>query len=817
MKAGKILSTFLALPGLYALFALAWLLTIPSDPKNSLLLGLSPGRIAIAVFLVLALMGSWFMAWSAYSKTGRSLAFVELQLKKNSLRWAQVTSLFVIILMGLLCIPTQYLGSYQAIFERLLPVLYWGLAVTLQVVAGILFWAAKQRWTVVKHSENINRVLRASALVLVILLFLWSIIALSGVGLNAKEYWSKAAVPILWPQILIILIVGISLPGYFSQRRFSFDLIFPIVLWLVAFILWGTQNYTPGTFDTLPRPPENQIFPINDAFIFDRAAQKTLIGERILSDTIDKPLFIAQLSLAHLLTGANFSNFFIFQVGFFALIPVIGYFLGRELHSQQLGAAFGLLLLIKEYNAITLTNYISVSTSKMILSEPLTTMLVLLSTLFLVRWLKTPEYLNRNLWLAGGLLGLAGLTRLNSLTILPAALLVIGLATHFNIKKWSIASLILGLFIGITFLPWQARNQIVSGNPLNFIHAKTQGVIVEERYDVLLAQNQPAQDPNNKFGATISNYILLGQKITNHYLHNLISITVMTPLTPQLFNLKDMIRQPYWKLEWAGELQPGGAVILASVFIFIAIGMGTAWVKRGPAGLAPLAVALGYNLSAAIALTSGGRYLVPFEWGMLLYFLFAAVEISGWLGYILAGNAPPQMPEKISPTDAKPVRGMIITGFLFFFLGALPVLVESIPPNRYTQPVTLDAFLQAATQAAPLSADDVSALETLYTDPQARLLHGRLLYPRYYPAGQFDSPDTNDPLLGAMNLDRLTFYFAASADAFVVMPLSTPPAAPMHGTDIWLLGCQKDGYVEAVSLVLSDRIYSQDNLLNSCR
>ena len=47
---------------------LAYLFAIPADPKNILLLGLSPARLGLTGVLILAILFSLFMTWSLHKQ-----------------------------------------------------------------------------------------------------------------------------------------------------------------------------------------------------------------------------------------------------------------------------------------------------------------------------------------------------------------------------------------------------------------------------------------------------------------------------------------------------------------------------------------------------------------------------------------------------------------------------------------------------------------------------------------------------------------------------------------------------------------------------
>jgi hypothetical protein len=276
-----------------------------------------------------------------------------------------------------------------------------------------------------------------------------------------------------------------------------------------------------------------------------------------------------------------------------------------------------------------------------------------------------------------------------------------------------------------------------------------------------------------------------------------------------------------WKLEWDGGLSAGGFAILFGGLSLMAFGIGTAWVRMKTAGLAPLAIALGYNISTALALTSGGRYMLPFEWLVILYFGIGMVELIRWLGMLLKPSTGTAL-EALQPDSPQPVRqtpraALAVTVFTFLFLGSLPVLLEFTPPERYVRQANIADFLEANQAIPDFPRQQVDAL---VQDPAARIYNGRALYPRYYEAKQGDISDMTDPLLAPFSFDRLTFYLAGPTDENIVLPVQGVPNDFIPGADAWVLGCQREGYVEAVVVILRDRenvrLYSQPELKPTC-
>jgi len=830
LKQRLFLFLYFLFPALTAFAAIVWLASIPSDSQNAVLFGMSKSRLLIAGILGLTAACFFFLAIQA-SKT---IYWLEKKLASHQVLVlsALASGLLIVISFTFLAIPDKYLGEFWAIEERLRPLMIWILLVSIQALAGLVGWQIRKKDEAVAALKT-NAV--PYGITLALLLLVWIFIAVTHLGLSGENsFWSKAGVPILWPQVMLSLVIALALQFLLTRfTKLSYKIIWLDIglctlIWLAAVILWNNQSYVPGVFNTQPRPPTGEIYPINDSAIFDLAAQKMLIGQDMTSDAQDKPFFIAYLAVLHWFAGNSFNIFYLLQIIIYAFIPILGNFIGKTLHSRAFGLMFAVLLIIKEQNAIALTNYIHVSTSKMILSEMLTTLGALLFTLLLIRWLKNPIVANSNLWLAGGVLGLTSLVRLNSIGILPVAILLIGLALKFKWKSWATASILVSVFLMISAVPWLVRNAAINGNPFNFISGKTSGVIVNQRYNPLIEQNAPPKTEVNTPSpepSTLKKFLTIGQSAATNYMHNLIGIAVMLPPSLELYKLLDETRLPYWKMEWDGSLLPDAFWIILAVLALTALGIASAWKGWRVAGLAPLAVILGYNITTAISLTSGGRYLVPMDWCVLLYFSMGLFDATCWLLALFGWPRTNEMlgPQPFEPSK-KPILSIPITALMFLFLGAVPVFMETLPVQRYPVHVNINDFIEANQSIPEFSDTNITvSITSLAKDPLTKVFYGRALYPRYYGENKGDSDIFKIlPLISSTSYDHLSFYLISTAgDASVILPTSDKISPALAGADTWVLGCQREHHFEAVLVVFRAgdiaKVYQQEPFKTNCQ
>jgi hypothetical protein len=642
-------------------------------------------------------------------------------------------------------------------------------------------------------------------------------------------------VPVLSYQILaawlgaVLVFELLFLTQKHMKRTFWFDIGVSLVIALLAIVLWGSQLLPPSTFNAPPQPPNYASYPSSDAIVYDRTAQNMLMGNGI-NRSIDKPLYIAYLAILKFFTGSDYVEIIRLQVILFALIPITLYWIGKSLHSRPLGVMVALLSVFKEMNAIAATDLIQVSNVKMIMTEVATLAGVLLMLLFFINWLKRPSIHNPALWITGGLLGLTGLVRLNILAAVPFLVLAIGWSLRFKLKQWIAASTVLVLFSGLAIAPWMVRNGYSYGDPLTFVSAKTSDVIVDNRYEPII--NKSASDDPNFISAeqsdadhagappsSLSRYFTLAQNMSSHFVHNLLGITFMIPPTPVLHDLYQMIRLPYWSVQWDGSLLPGNSLFLILTLALIAFGIGTAYTRIGVAGLAPLFVVLGYNLSTALSLTSGGRYLVPFDWGAILYLCIGIMELTLWVAAILHGKINQAiLVSKSSEQDEiqAPVRKyrllpsvVLVTGIILV-LGAVPVILENLFPKQFTaiEPSAELVDHYQSTIAAGLSSDQ-DGLKEFITGQNAQWLMGSAMYPRFFRENEGD-PGRQDALRGPFDFARTTFYLLNQRMMTVILPIEHLPDYFPNTANLIVVGCQQSNYFEAAAVIVradTDTIY----------
>jgi hypothetical protein len=238
-------------------------------------------------------------------------------------------------------------------------------------------------------------------------------------------------------------------------------------------------------------------------------------------------------------------------------------------------------------------------------------------------------------------------------------------------------------------------------------------------------------------------------------------------------------------------------------------------------------VILGYNITTAISLTSGGRYLVPMDWGVLFYFSIGLLDAVLWLlalfGWHL-NNEPINQQPLLNQHNGKTFQRLLATSLVFLFLGASPIFLETLPVQRYPIIVGVDDFAKANRSLPDISPPKITEnIANLSKDPLARVYYGRALYPRYFGENKGDGASLEqDPLIGSAPFDHLSFYLIGGTfDTAVVLPTSARISPFIAGADTWVIGCQRTNHLEAILVVFRAndivRVYQQEPFKTTCQ
>jgi hypothetical protein len=803
--------------GLEGVVVTFFLLQKQSEASSQLLGGVSFERLLFAL-IILFFAGILLGGGIYLKKNVKRKIFVENWLKRNDdlLRFLFLgisLSLFIFIFL----VPDYRFGKYLGYYEQVLPALVWFFLLSLQFLGVLLLMHGRENklyeWKF--FSAPFFWVLLGG------FLLVWLFIAKTGLGVTPDDrYWNEVGIPLLPEQILISLLgalslvfllkkvsaMGILTANFFSEKK---DRLIFFFLWGLTAFFWIKEPLPKNFFAVGPYPPFDQYFPYVDAAYFDIGGQFALIGQGFFNGLfIDRALLSGILAFIHLFVGQDYMDVIAVQVILFSVFPALLYLLGTRLHSRLLGFSLAFLSVFKVLNAIASSSFLLSSHPKFFLTAFPTAMVLAFFAYNLVSWYRADGRYSA-LVAAGAALGIGVMFRTH-LMLYFALIAFLALVKYW--RKWKKAALSFGMFVFAFLLavsPWMWRTAQVIGNPFFFLSSLNR--VMDHRYsfdvnDPVGVESEavfsylperayrmnPQGVPDDPYPFSHS-FVMI---TANHFSHNLVTSFLMLPTTPIFHDLKPTVMEayPFWgKLGdgWAdGRMSLASKVGVFFNLFLIAWGAYWLWRKRGFAAFIPLFVFLVYHAANAVARTSGGRYLVPVDWVLVLYYLVGLWEFIFFALCFLQLDDVVKLPvfgqrESLALRKAPLSRSIVAVLPFFLLVLSMPILEASIP-QRYpdmTQEELVETYF-------PEHADE---LGVFLAEPRAEILLGRALHPRFYEKRQGDPL----PLYQAFtprDYSRLAFsLIGIQGKIDVMLPLGENPAFLPATPDVVVVGCRYPG------------------------
>jgi hypothetical protein len=295
--------------------------------------------------------------------------------------------------------------------------------------------------------------------------------------------------------------------------------------------------------------------------------------------------------------------------------------------------------------------------------------------------------------------------------------------------------------------------------------------------------------------------------VPNHFLHNILTSILVLPTSPILDDLRHTVRErfPYWNPKWNGSFPFPSLLLFSLNLFFITLGISVAWKQWQLVGITPLAIFMFYDLSNAFARTSGGRYVVPIDWIVTVYFLMGVFQIitiaASSLGLRWSLFTETTQQDVVKPNFTwNDLSRTIVTLSLLFGLGSLVPLVERLHESRYQN---FDSAKILREHEAQISRAGLSLQEinTFLKNPNAEISIGRALYPRYYIENE---GEVHFYPVVVMGFPRMTFtLIGPKGEQGIVLPGDKPRYFP-QAVDALVLGCKERLYVDALAVIILD-------------
>jgi hypothetical protein len=790
--------------GIEALPAIFFTASIPGDPTNIELLTFTAFR-SVLLGIILTQAGIFFLIYRKLHTAPALQEKIHGRLDENRRVLLFLTGTIAIIFYVIIFIPSQEWGKYVYYHQRLLPWMIFLCVISLQ------FWACLAISYVESGVlERLRLAWRLHKMALIVscmsLGLLVALIAITGLGIRPeKAGWYQAGVPILSWQIQLALLLSMLAAGleYGRQKQLKaakilIDTVLILLIWVSAAVIWNNVKFAPNYF-YLYDQAQKAYYPFSDARRYAVLGQSLLLGQGLWPET-DKPLYALFLAAVQAFTHADYMNTVAVQASILGFFPAVLYLLGKSLHSRPLGLLLAGMGIAQEANAIQLGQSLNLSHSKLLLTEVPSALVILLGTLTLFRWLKHPGTDKPQPIIVGALVGLGCLLRLNTY-ILIAAVPVIALPAYFTAhrSKQYGRDVLLFLFAAmITVVPWNYMTAQQLGYPysVNKLLQSVQNRDVDGESLIAppvrsVAERQLVVRPVHQMVGTPAPAL----SVLNHFMHNEIASFFTLPLEVTFQNGYAYVNHPLWspKQDWAGELNGVEYLAVGINLLLLALGIGCAYRRWGWNGLSILFIHLAYNAANGIARTSGGRYIIPVEWGLYVYYALGLIEIILLLVTMLANIKPlsPRQPDTLEASAAPQAPYRMAAAFLLAILfgSALPLAVTVRSP-RYV-PLTANQVMEVYNSSAVTKPYLAKTNLIHFLEKQDNVAwSGMILYP------QISDSLSSNPQGNLTHIDyrNLSFSFISTESKLVVLPVTDASSLKMisQEQEAIVVGCLKN-------------------------
>ncbi len=779
----------------------------PSEAETAVIFGFSSLRLAIlaGLFLVLIVIGYLLIAVrkTTWWQQRPGLWVIQV-LEQTGIFWILIVALAIAYYLVFSTNP--YLGFLAGYRERLLSILIWFAVIAIQSLFSWLYLRSVGLKFFAMHQSLLIPAGTALLIILLVVLF----IGVTHIGLTPDAvYWQEAGVPILFAQVLIVAAIGVLLHLIF--RRFNIpnsrkaDALIFIALWAFAFAVWAATPAKPAYNMLEPAPPNFQAYPFGDAMLYDVTAQNLLVGKAIPADFWAKPLYSFFLAILHLIAGSNYNLVSLLQVAFLALIPSLVYLLTKILGGPLAGILAAALIILREWNAIRLSNVIQVSHVKLLLSDVFAMGGMVLLTWLMLRWLEKPAERRSVPIAAGGAFGLLILIRGHPVLMAPFLyLMVFALLRGKGPLLWhGMVRVTVGLLL--VMLPWFLHTYNLTGR---FAFQDTTSSFATK--DAFVQAYAAGNDASSygQFEAQIVQQALthpleVGSFVASHYMHDVVFSYIFLPQSFQVESLRSYVKRlPFWST-WEGEVTIESWVLLLIHALILALGFGAAWNRTRGLIFVPLILGSAYSLSVAVSRRSGWRFIQPADWVTLVFYAIGLVQVIRIVYSLVKRSLYQQAESSIPDQQSIPSSRTTVIAALPFLITAFALVVAhkffplSYPARDQSE---LARMYQEVSQTSSLG---VPQVEQFLQQKQASMIYGRALYPIYFKAN-----------MGALNYSwlsfapqpyrRLAFYVAGPEPAGVIWATESNVDTFPDGADVVVLGCRTDtGDIDAVSVLIT--------------
>ncbi len=774
---------------------------------NAVFLGYSGSRLLMMGVLLLAGIAGIVGFCSA-----RAQSAVNAAASKRSVH-ILCAALFLALSLGWIVCGFMSEADFRPYFERIEPLLVFGMLVT---ASGYLLLKYLNRSGSPVGSES-SAVRRTAFLYLLGALALYLCIRVTGVGIVPDEMdWQPTGVVIRYWEIWLSIWLALAVTGFMKlikaeRHKTLTTVILFFVIWAAAAVLYvsiPTMEVLKGSYFMEITAPDYLPFPASDSANFGLWAETILAGLGFKTAIAYRQFLITVIAVFEALTSRDILKTIDLVTITLALFPAVLYLLGKRLHSHGAGILAAGLCALREYNTILLAPHFMVSSAKMWLSDIPAALCLAAAVCACVNWFQKPRSVWRML-LAGFLMGLCVTVRSQfiALIVFPAIFFLLrkGLPAK---EKWLRAAAFM-LAVVFVIAPWFIRSKVITGD---FIldDPGVHSTELARRWsdDVNNVVSREPGETDAEYAARNKQHMIdfflekplyVTKFIMSHFFANeLVAMTALPFGTDASLTINDYTNTDYHDVE--GRLcLPKNIPVLFIFLAVIALGMGAAWKRAGWAGLLPFFLCSLYLGSTAAARYSGWRFALPGDWFYYFYFALGLAEIAVQVSLSFGASRETLLSVPALDTSSQPRRLPVCAALtaLFLVLGAAPALSGAVVPQQVWDGTSAENA--AAVEA--LTGDE--AIAELLADPEKEVITGRIIYPRFFWAGEGLASGHPWIAYKIRDFTRLGFVLLNETNHDVILPLTEEPDFIENAADAYVIGeDDEDGYFRADAVII---------------
>jgi hypothetical protein len=226
------------------------------------------------------------------------------------------------------------------------------------------------------------------------------------------------------------------------------------------------------------------------------------------------------------------------------------------------------------------------------------------------------------------------------------------------------------------------------------------------------------------------------------------------------------------------------------------------------------AILLTHATVYALINQSGGRTMQLVDWIPLVFYGIGVSSLISLLVEIIYSgfggtwwSEVQVIPNQINNPSIR-IRPYLGMGMGFLLLGLVYPLVDNVIPDRYSQ----ESLVKTIQESNLFQSEDGAEIQPLLEkESEHVLLYGKMLYPRYFRAGE-RMVDHRWGTIPDFSYGRIEFYLVGTENSWIGLPSQSGEEILPHGSDVIVYGVRKDKQLNEQGIPISGKYIQAKNI-----